>query len=303
MRMNRSNRNWTLIGLLGLAGVSSFIGCSSETAPPAPLPNTTSGTGGTTPTAGTGGAAGTTYMPTSGTGGTTPTAGTGGTGGAVGGTGGTAGTTAGTNSGGTGGTPIVVLDCDAATSTKTALPISLDSKWGFPDSDLDSFSEFAFDGECEERAPGTSVGTCKKMTFKAGAKLYAGWFWHNTAGNWGGSGVCVADGAIAVRFQAKSTLEGATGTVGAAGVEIPLVLSTEWQTFEIDISGVADVNKVNAAGGVNTGLYLYLTRAAADVGVARTIYIDNIEWTADPAGGEGGAGAGGASAGGAGGAG
>jgi hypothetical protein len=91
-----------------------------------------------------------------------------------------------------------------------------------------------------------------------------------------------------------------TGKVGATGTaEVEFTLGTDWQTIEIPLTGVT-YNTANPAGGVNTGLFLYLHREAADTAV-RTIYIDDIEWTAaEDDGGEGGA-AGAAGAGGAGG--
>jgi hypothetical protein len=218
---------------------------------------------------------------TAGTGGTT-----GGTGGSTGGTGGSTGGTA-----GTGGTIVQMPLCE--TQTPKALPIPLDGTWSFPDSDGQSFSEFAFDGDCAERAPGTAVGGCKNLTWTPNMMTDVGWFWHNTQGNWSGAGVCVADGAKYVRLQAKASIDGVVGKVGATGTEeIDFTLTTEWQTIEIPLTGVA-YNTANAPdGGVNTGLFLYLHREGGDT-AERTISIDNIVWTADEGGGEGGAGGGG----------
>jgi hypothetical protein len=284
--ITRSNR--TLLGVITFTGLSAFMGCSSEpaTAPP-PLPMNMGGSAGT-PAGGMGGTA-----PAAGTAGTGVVAGSGGTAGTGGvsggtgggGTGGTAGTA------GTGGTPVVPIDC--STQVGKALPITLNSTWGFPDSGDTSFMEAPVTGTCPDQSPGPDAAACWSVTWTPVTLLYVHWYWHNTQANWTGNGVCVADGAVAVTLWARAATADTVVEFHAAGVIETVTLGTTWQQVVIDITGV-NYNGLNAAGGVNEGLRVVMTRPAITDTAVRTVYFDDVQWVSEVtgAGGAGGQGGG-----------
>jgi len=301
----RSSRNWKLFGILTFTGVSTFIGCSSDTAPPpAPLPMGQAGAGAGGMTA----AGGQTYMPMAGTGGT-PVGGGGGTGGGGTGGGGTGG--GGTGGGGSGGTPaggagstgLPAIDCDDGVQVKAPLPVVV-TEAGFIVSGYyeTSATEFLQVNEaCPDRPPG-AAGTCLVFEWTPATRTWVGVLMQYPANNWGGPtggpGLCIADGAEKVIFSARAEEDGVTAAFGAVGVETGDVeLTTEWQDFELDISAV-NYNEYNTKGGVNGGFSIVMVGTATDP--PKKIYVDNIQWIG--ADGPGGGGAGGmAGAGGAGG--
>lgn len=292
-----SRRSVQLSAFAAVAFVAQAA-CSSE--PPASNPGNNFPTAGSS-SGGTPGASGSGFG-TSGT----PTAGaatagtsfgnagtdTGGTGGAgTAGTGGAAAGTAGTPTAGTGGTGVVVppLDC---TNTGTALPITQVSTWGFPDSGDDSYTETMLGGTgaaCEAAGLEATAPGCWSLKWTPVTRTYVHWYWHNTAANWSGQGVCVAAGAKAVILKAKGD-SAFNAKFVAAGVEKTVAITTEWQDVVIDIAGT-NYNSVNAAGGVNTGIVAVLDRLATET-TARTLYFYDVQWVAEVpvGGGEGGAG-------------
>ena len=267
----------------GFSGSTSTAGTSSTAGTPA--------TGGTPGTAGASATAGT-FSTTAGTFGTAGTdAGTAGTGGAgTAGTGGagTAGTgTAGTGTAGSGGTGVVPpLDC---TNTGKALPVTLASTWAFPDSGDDSYTEAPVtggDATCTAAAAPNGATGCWSMAWTPVKRAFVHWYWHNSAANWTGQGVCIAAGAKAVTLKAKAAAP-VTAEFQAAGVKQSVNLTTQWQDVVINLP--TDYNTLNAAGGVNTGLVVVMVRDAADT-TPRTIYFYDVEWVASVDTGAGGAG-------------
>ncbi len=244
-------------GFVSAGGMTSTAGAFS-----------TSGTGGSAFTAGSGGSSG----GTGGSGGSS--GGTGGSGGSSAGSGGKAGSGGSVSKGGSGGSGgSVAVDCDAQAGK--ALPITLVSTWGYPDSGDDSYAEAPVGGNatCPDESPGGTAGGCWSIAWTPVTRTFVHWYWHNVAANWTGPGVCVEDGAVSVTLQARAATDGVEVSFIAAGVTQVATLTTAWQEVSINISN-ADYNGTT---GVFTGLIVVIARDAGDT-TPRTIYFDDVTW-------------------------
>jgi len=222
------------------------------------------GTGGVAAGSGGGGAGGLSGSGGGGTGG-------GGSGGKAGsgGSGGKAG------SGGSGGTP--PTDCS---TNLEPLPVTVSAEFA-PTGWMGDYTEISIPAgvNCPTRAPG-AAGTCYVFDYTpaGGAMGWAGVVWQYPNNNWGAlPGKCIAEGATKVVFQARGEAGGEVVGFGAAGASSgDKMLTTAWQTFEINLSGV-DYNESGTNGGVTGG---FSWTMAAPAGAAR-IYIDDIRWVDD----------------------
>jgi hypothetical protein len=232
---------------------------------------TLGGSGGTPGTSGTGGTSGGTGGSGGGSSGAAGSGGTSGSSAGSGGKGGSGGTASKGGSGGSGGSSVV--DCDSQAGK--ALPITLVSTWGYPDSGDDSYAEAPVGGNatCPEESPGGTAGGCWSITWTPVTRTFVHWYWHNVAANWTGPGVCVEDGATSVTLQARAATDGVAVSFIAGGVTQVANLTTAWQEVTIDISN-ADYNGTT---GVSTGLIVVMARDAGDT-TARTIYFDDVIW-------------------------
>lgn len=132
-----------------------------------------------------------------------------------------------------------------------------------------------------ERSPQHS-GYALELHWKPTARSWAGLALQNDYDNWTGPGLCIEPGAARVQFQARGARGGELVDFGAVepGREGVLlenqVLSVEWQTYAIDLTGV-DYNHYSRPGGVRVGLSIVLANAGLG---EQWVYVDDIRWLA-----------------------
>lgn len=165
------------------------------------------------------------------------------------------------------------------TQVSTPLPLTLSEQF-VPSGYLNtSHLEFAWkDEECVSR-PSGAVGRCEVFEWLPETLEWVGVVWQHPANNWTEPGLCIAKGAQSVTLKARGNTNGIQATFSAAGAEAggpSQLLTTAWQTFVIDLSGI-DYNGYNPAGGVNTGLMMVIERDLADK-TAKKVYVDDVRW-------------------------
>lgn len=218
--------------------------------------NTDIGGGGTAPSQRTSTGGATAGNGTKATGGTTTNGGTSsnnsaGKGGATGGTTATSGTT--TGNGGTTSVSTTTVDKGVATQVPFVMSENFNPT-GYMPPGADKTVSGAVCATAIVRPTGAR-GACQQFTYTAGgADKWAGVFWQYPDNNWGKTaGVVGRDisGATKITFQAKGSAP-ITGIAFITSVtqDMPVNLTTEWQTFTIDLS--ADLLKsplTNVWGG------------------------------------------------------
>ncbi len=171
------------------------------------------------------------------------------------------------------------------------LPIVVDdffapSIWGGNGTAPASVSPSGSDGNADcagNRAPG-GRGVChvvRLLSFDKGA-TYAGASWLHPNGNWGYfPGLRLASGATKISFKARGEHGGEVIRFQSGGlkdtafpdpffVESKITLSDAWQSYSIDVSGVA------YQAGVVTGFILYIDIAQNQAPLL--FYVDDVVW-------------------------
>jgi len=134
---------------------------------------------------------------------------------------------------------------------------------------------------CADRALG-AAGQCLGFIWTPDDRSWVGVALMSAPDNWIGPGLCIAEGATKAVFRARGANGGEVVGFNAAGEDMgsEITLSSSWQTFEIDISGV-DYNALSSAGGVTIAFSIVLLRYSLEDIDPKTIYVDDIRWVAE----------------------
>jgi hypothetical protein len=132
---------------------------------------------------------------------------------------------------------------------------------------------------CPEAGPSGELKYCHQFTYDKGSMWGGGVYWQSPANNWTAPGPLVPPGAKAIQFWAWGLAGGEIVKFGAgepdSGTEAPdffhvetaFTLTTTPKLYTVSLEGVT---------------YTTVASAFFWAGESGTIFIDDIEWTADP---------------------
>ena len=140
--------------------------------------------------------------------------------------------------------------------------------------------------ECPDR-PAGAEGDCVTITYKPGAKRFAGIFWQYPHNNWGyWRGHRIAEGASKLTFSARGSRGGESITVGAGQTgtmnpnndsfkleEKQVALGKTWMQFEVPFFGA----RYDGPSGV-IGAFV-VSFPASENDDPTVFYLDDIRWS------------------------
>jgi len=176
-------------------------------------------------------------------------------------------------------------------ATPPAEPLSLPlvvSDYYSPDGffgDGETRHSLELERSCPARPPG-AAGDCYTLTYRPGARRFAGIFWQYPHNNWGfWPGHSIQPGASRITFQARGQRGGEPLKVNAGQKdsanqhkdsfqleELSVPLATEWRGYELPLQ---DADYRGPSGVI--GAFM-IALAATDDDAPVVVYLDDIRW-------------------------